>query len=421
MYPSHGGNRNSWNHQEDPRMQSQWPPSGDRLPHRGREDQNLPPHQIEERNMPPVMMPPHPAQQPDPMYSQQLPPPSEMWPQVPREPMIPVPPQAPRQRTAIACRYCRRRKIRCSGFDSSADGRCGNCVRFNQECVFTPVSSQAQAFVPAHTQYPHLKQGFIPPRGGPARPPQLYGSYGQPLPLHAALPQAPHQGEYPHHNSYGRPPSPGHASQYNRPYDDQAYDRRRDDRPPSLPPLAPNNFPPHNVLQRRGSAGDYPSYWPGGNAANQPSSPPATLPPPRQYSPPRNSNYGNGSYPPSTLPGQPPRSYPTAEYERSYQPNGQNQGDSSQPVGQPAPRRLSDPRGSESRKEQNYPAENAAFPYNAPVARSAPGPLQSPPRSSSAGPSAPSHPMQLSNLIDPNPPHRSDVDARMLKSLNFKT
>ncbi|KAK6511968.1 hypothetical protein TWF481_000867 [Arthrobotrys musiformis] len=408
MYPSNAGNRNSWNHQDDPRMRSQWPPADDRLSHRGRDDSNISGHALEDRNMHATMMSSHGVQPPDQMYPQQLPPPSEMWAQVPREPMIPVPPPAPRQRTAIACRYCRRRKIRCSGFDSSADGRCGNCLRFNQECVFTPVSSQAQAFVPAHTQYPHLKQGFIPPRGGPARPVgQLYGSYGQPLPLHAALPQSAPQGDYAsHHTSYGRPSSPNHTGQYNRSYDD---------RPPSLPPLAPNNYPPHS-LQRRGSAGDYPAYWQGGNA-NPPASPPATLPPPRQYSPSRGGNYNNGSYPPTTSSGQSHRSYPTSDYERQY---NQGQGEPPQVAGPPPQRRLSDPR-SESRKEQGYPSENGAFPYNAQNARSAPGPLQSPPRSSSAGPPAPSHPMQLSNLIDPNPPHRSDVDARMLKSLNFKT
>ncbi|QNQ00753.1 Hypothetical protein YALI2_F00298g [Yarrowia lipolytica] len=49
-----------------------------------------------------------------------------------------------RQRTSIACRYCRRRKIRCSGFDpENPDSRCSNCIRFNQECVFIPVSSMA--------------------------------------------------------------------------------------------------------------------------------------------------------------------------------------------------------------------------------------------------------------------------------------
>ncbi|KAK9433690.1 hypothetical protein V1505DRAFT_123989 [Lipomyces doorenjongii] len=48
----------------------------------------------------------------------------------------------PRQRSAIACRYCRRRKIRCAGFDANpADPRCSNCIKFSQPCIFTPVSA----------------------------------------------------------------------------------------------------------------------------------------------------------------------------------------------------------------------------------------------------------------------------------------
>ncbi|KAB8337234.1 hypothetical protein FH972_021536 [Carpinus fangiana] len=74
---------------------------------------------------------------------------------------------APRQRTAIACKYCRRRKIRCSGFENSEDGRCSNCVRFSQECVFTPVSAQTQAFVPAQALYS---------RGNRVPPPEFYGN-----------------------------------------------------------------------------------------------------------------------------------------------------------------------------------------------------------------------------------------------------
>ncbi|KAK9241360.1 hypothetical protein V1525DRAFT_7981 [Lipomyces kononenkoae] len=47
-----------------------------------------------------------------------------------------------RQRSAIACRYCRRRKIRCYGFDANpADPRCSNCIKFGQPCIFTPVSA----------------------------------------------------------------------------------------------------------------------------------------------------------------------------------------------------------------------------------------------------------------------------------------
>ncbi|CAF9907069.1 MAG: hypothetical protein GOMPHAMPRED_005010 [Gomphillus americanus] len=106
---------------------------------------------------------------------------------------------APRQRTAIACRYCRRRKIRCHGFDSSPDGRCTNCLRFNQECIFTPVSSQAHAFVPAHTAYPFLRNNRQAGPDGrplsypvPGQPgPPLYGPHGQPL---GPVGQPPEQG-----------------------------------------------------------------------------------------------------------------------------------------------------------------------------------------------------------------------------------
>ncbi|KAK5115439.1 hypothetical protein LTR85_009899 [Meristemomyces frigidus] len=104
-----------------------------------------------------------------------LPAPPQMYapPYQPQQMGYPPTQPAPRQRTAIACRYCRRRKIRCSGFDQSEDGRCTNCQRFSQECVFTPVSAQTQAFVPAHTVW----RGQNPPPNT-----QLYGAYGQPLP-----------------------------------------------------------------------------------------------------------------------------------------------------------------------------------------------------------------------------------------------
>ncbi|KAI9737925.1 MAG: hypothetical protein M1834_009295 [Cirrosporium novae-zelandiae] len=135
---------------------------------------------------------------------------------------------APRQRTAIACRYCRRRKIRCSGFDSSEDGRCSNCIRFNQQCLFTPVSSQAQAFVPAHTAYPHLRNTSAgqPVRGGargsgyPSQQrPGIYGAYGQPLSL-------PPQGQ----ESHPPHPPPGYSSVYGPPPTE--YDNRGAPPPP---------------------------------------------------------------------------------------------------------------------------------------------------------------------------------------------
>ncbi|RDL40993.1 Uncharacterized protein BP5553_00972 [Venustampulla echinocandica] len=108
---------------------------------------------------------------------------------------------APRQRTAIACRYCRRRKIRCSGFDQNPEGRCSNCQRFQQECIFTPVSSQAQAFVPAHTVFPSMRNMAIGPDGRPhpVYPPgQLFGAHGQPLGSVPSQPQSqPSPYEYP--------------------------------------------------------------------------------------------------------------------------------------------------------------------------------------------------------------------------------
>lgn len=149
---------------------------------------------------------------------------------------------APRQRTAIACRYCRRRKIRCSGFEHSEDGRCTNCQRFSQECVFTPVSAQTQAFVPAHTVW----RGQNPPANA-----QLYGAYGQPLPPQANRDSYPQQqlpapppgqqqqqqpGQYP-------PPPPGYQQQpmYGQPLPQEAGRKRGTDEPhtPTLPPPNP--------------------------------------------------------------------------------------------------------------------------------------------------------------------------------------
>ncbi|KAL4911780.1 hypothetical protein BDW62DRAFT_207105 [Aspergillus aurantiobrunneus] len=122
----------------------------------------------------PYRLPPPGAYRPE-AYGQQPPPPP------PSAPGAVVYQAAPRQRTAIACRYCRKRKIRCSGFDSNPDGRCSNCIRFNQACMFTPVSAHTQAFVPAHAAYPHMRNGQNQGRPG-GEPVVLYGAHGQPLP-----------------------------------------------------------------------------------------------------------------------------------------------------------------------------------------------------------------------------------------------
>ncbi|SCN79851.1 uncharacterized protein FFB20_06009 [Fusarium fujikuroi] len=103
---------------------------------------------------------------------------------------------APRQRTSIACRYCRKRKIRCSGYQSAPGGKCQNCARMNQECIFQPVSSSSStAFIPVSAL-----PGGVPPGT------QLFGAYGQPLaPGTVPAPPPPHAA-YQHASA---PPPPG--------------------------------------------------------------------------------------------------------------------------------------------------------------------------------------------------------------------
>ncbi|KAF4589145.1 Zn(2)-C6 fungal-type DNA-binding domain protein [Ophiocordyceps camponoti-floridani] len=101
---------------------------------------------------------------------------------------------APRQRTSIACRYCRKRKIRCSGYQNTPGGKCQNCARMNQECIFQPVSSSSStAFIPVSAV-----PGGVPPGT------QLFGAYGQPLAPNAM--SGPHP--YPPQQHPGGP-SPG--------------------------------------------------------------------------------------------------------------------------------------------------------------------------------------------------------------------
>ncbi|KAI9708274.1 MAG: hypothetical protein M1828_003089 [Chrysothrix sp. TS-e1954] len=248
----------------------------------------------------------HPGYYPPPQHpGPYLPSPSAIYPPPPHQDYRP-PPQpgqggvqqsAPRQRTAIACKYCRRRKIRCSGFENSEDGRCSNCVRFNQECVFTPVSSQAQAFVPAQALYG---------RGGRTGPPQpqprqLYGPYGNPLPhQHDPYAHAYHQGApygwYPPPNQpgpYGHPPPPPQMG-YDPNLQNGAPRRRDDSNTPTLPPPSgpPNSHPPpQRPEDAPGQGYAYPD--PSGYAPN-----------PSAQSP--TSNVGYGQQPHPYYPHQPP-------------------------------------------------------------------------------------------------------------------
>ncbi|KAH8654429.1 hypothetical protein BGZ60DRAFT_153967 [Tricladium varicosporioides] len=176
--------------------------------------------------------------------------------------------QAPRQRTAIACRYCRRRKIRCSGFEQAPDGRCSNCCRFQQECIFTPVSSQAQAFVPAHTVFPNMRNMGIGPDGRP-RPmysnpgTQLFGAHGQPLgPIPApqgGAQQSYSQGSQGHSSAniqYGQGPQRdqyGHPQQGSHSQDQSRKRTRQEPHPTTLPPPMPNQ-PPYGRSDSTGSS-----------------------------------------------------------------------------------------------------------------------------------------------------------------------
>ena len=93
-------------------------------------------------------------------------------------------------------------QIRCSGYEQSQEGRCQNCVRFNQQCLFHPVSSQG-AFVPASAVYGPGAHG--PPFNGRDNrdAPVLYGACGQPL---GPVPRDGPLGNY-------GPPPPGYAPQ----------------------------------------------------------------------------------------------------------------------------------------------------------------------------------------------------------------
>ncbi|KAK5954585.1 hypothetical protein OHC33_004307 [Knufia fluminis] len=134
--------------------------------------------------------------------------------------------------------------IRCSGYDSSPDGRCQNCVRFNQQCLFHPVSSQA-AFVPAAALYGPGGPGARAPMAGSdgqgqngQAQPMLYGAHGQPLgpagpggqpqyaypppnaqpppPQHQGYPPGPYQNYPPQHYGQGPPPPNGAPAQYDQ-------------------------------------------------------------------------------------------------------------------------------------------------------------------------------------------------------------
>jgi hypothetical protein len=74
--------------------------------------------------------------------------------------------------------------MRCSGSEEHAQGRCTNCQRFQQDCIFVPVSGHEQALVPAHLAYSYMQNMNVNSDGSvhslfPDQ--QLYGAHRQPL------------------------------------------------------------------------------------------------------------------------------------------------------------------------------------------------------------------------------------------------
>jgi hypothetical protein len=279
-------------------------------------------------------------------------------------------------------------QIRCSGFEATEDGRCSNCMRFNQDCIFTPVSAQTQAFVPAHTVW-----------RGVGQPPPMYGAYGQPLPpaSHAEAygqQQQPRQqgylpsptaGPYPVHSEYGRPSS--------APQDEagreQLIGRKRphpEPHTPTLPPPTPGSasHAPHRSAGQDYAYPEPPSLTPGA-PAGAPTPPYSSAPPP-------------ASQPYYTA--QPPRqSSPQGAYR--YEPS----------------------RASSSPHSQ-APTTPGAAPgsyYNAPLQPPPPrSDGRTPPPTSQAGAStSTSRPsMRINDLVSDNGAGRSSTDSSMLNMLN---
>lgn len=287
---------------------------------------------------------------------------------------------APRQRTAIACRYCRRRKIRCSGFETSHDGRCANCLRFNQECIFTPVTSGTQAFVPAHA----AMRG-----GGP-----LYGPHGQPLPAgygdyHHQQPQQqpppppppPQHQHHPGHSPHPSHPPPGLHPPYRLP---SPVSQEPGALPPQLPAIGQNG--PSSLPYARRISDEYSRHY-----GNEPASPSSHLPPSHQpFSPPPPTN--GPSYPAASY-GQgppPPPLAPAATVPGGYYPSAS--------TGVPPAPSSQRPDSPGSHHSTNDHHSVSPQPFIHP-------PMVYPPRPTSTGPSnghsIPS--MQIAGLIDHSP------------------
>ncbi|EXJ79809.1 hypothetical protein A1O3_08094 [Capronia epimyces CBS 606.96] len=358
----------------DPRAAHAYPPPPQGWP--GHHSAYPPPPHYPDPQHPAYAYPPRPdlAQPPQPMQpdAYRLPPPYPPPGYYPPQHYPPPPAAAPRQRTAIACKYCRKRKIRCSGYDSSPDGRCQNCVRFNQQCLFHPVSSQA-AFVPANAVYgpgaraPVAGQSDRSGQNGhysrEGEPPMLYGAHGQPLgppsqynypPAPAAPPPAHGYPPAPYPPYPGMPYPPPTGSPYDA--QGQAQPAQHDERvslkrpPPDDDPHNENSHTsqsPHPASRARhstydsraNSSGSYEYHDPNGAA---PTSPAVSTMSYQSYPPQQQPRYANGTQsqkgnasPPSGLTPQSAQGYnsphhgPNHDDGRTPPPNQPNSAGSS--------------------------------------------------------------------------------------------
>ncbi|CCG81133.1 C6 zinc finger domain protein [Taphrina deformans PYCC 5710] len=128
-----------------------------------------------------------------------------------------------RQRTAVACRYCRKRKIRCTGISHDPnDPRCSNCRRLDQECIYAPVGAPQGNYTrqpmpdaygrghPFHPMPQQMMQGQHQQwQGQPmGYPPQPYMQYAQ----GRGMPGPDGQHQFPQ-GGQGYMPAPGYPPQ----------------------------------------------------------------------------------------------------------------------------------------------------------------------------------------------------------------
>jgi len=259
-------------------------------------------------------------------------------------------------------------------------------MRFNQDCIFTPVSAQTQAFVPAHTVW-----------RGVGNPPPMYGAYGQPLPpaSHAdAYGQPPRQQAYLPSPTGAPGPSQAHYaySPSATPYDEAGRDslngRKRPFTEPHTPTLPPPQPGSASRLPHRGAGQDY--MFPETSSLTSAASPAGSSASYSSAPPPGAQGY-YGSQPPRQTSPQGP--YPYEQSRTSSSPHTQG------------------------------PATPGATPYY-PAPAQANGALQPPPpRSDGTTPpptsqssSRPS--MRINDLVSNDGPTRSSTDSNMLSMLN---